>query len=73
MKRILLVLTISVLAITARGSLVLVSVISAGNTYDPSAAYPVSGSFGGSVPIAGSGGPIYCIGQWQSGALSILG
>jgi hypothetical protein len=51
MKRILLILNISVLAITARGSLVLVSG-TGGNTYDPNAAYGVNGSFGGSVPIA---------------------
>src|SRR5438552_4706665 len=55
MKRILFILNLSILAITARGSLVLVSG-TGGNTYDPNAAYGVSGSFGGSVPIAEVGG-----------------
>ena len=49
MKGILLILNISVLAITARGSLVLVSGTPS-NTYDPSAAYRASGSFGGAFP-----------------------
>ena len=55
MKKILLILNISVLAITARGSLVLVSG-TGGNTYDANAAYRVNGSFGGSVPIQEVGG-----------------
>ena len=55
MKKTLLILNISVLAITARGSLVLVSG-TGGNTYGANAAYRVNGSFGGSVPIQEVGG-----------------